>query len=73
MSNRAVLVCMFPLSRGLSAVILPSFDLVSFSKSIEKYKITFSPIVPPILVQLANNPVFEQFDFRSVRAFISGK
>ena len=73
MSNRAVKVCMFPLSRGISAVVLPSFDPISFGKSIERYKLTFSLIVPPVLVLLANNPVFEQFDFRSVRAFLSGQ
>ena len=73
MSNRAVKVCMFPLSRGLGAVILRGFDPVSFGNSIQQYKISFCPIVPPILVLIANNPVFEQFDFSNVRAFLSGR
>ena len=64
---------MFPLSKGMGAIILRGFDPVSFGKSIEQYKITFCPIVPPILVQIANNPVFEQFDFSAVRAILSGK
>lgn len=64
---------MFPLSRGLGTVILRGFDPVSFGNSIERYKIAFCPIVPPILVLIANNPVFEQFDFSNVRAFLSGK
>jgi acyl-CoA synthetase (AMP-forming)/AMP-acid ligase II len=72
MWNRAVKVCMFPLSRGLGAVMLRGFDPVSFGRSIEQYKITFCPIVPPVLVQIANNPLFEQFDFSSVRGFLSG-
>jgi 4-coumarate--CoA ligase len=73
MLNRAVKVCMFPLSRGLGTVILQGFDPVSFGKSIEQYKLTFSAIVPPVLVQIANNPVFEQFDFSSMRGFLSGE
>jgi 4-coumarate--CoA ligase len=64
---------MFPLSVGMAAVILRGFDPINFGKSIEQYKITFCAIVPPVLVQIANNPVFEQFDLRALRVILSGK
>ena len=41
---------------GVPVVVVPRFEPVAFCKIIEKYKITFIFIVPPILVVLSRHP-----------------
>jgi hypothetical protein len=45
-----------PLVLGLPVVIQPRFEPNEFCANVEKYKITHSLIVPPILVVLARHP-----------------
>lgn len=52
--------------------ILPRFDLTNFLSTIQKYKITFGCVVPPVLVLLAKNPDVQQYDLSSLRAVMSG-
>ena len=46
----------FPFGVGAPVAIMSRFDPVQFCANIEKYKITFSLIVPPVLVVLARHP-----------------
>src|SRR5258707_430059 len=42
--------------------VMPLFDLEQFLGLIEKYRVTLSHIVPPIVLQLARNPLVETCD-----------
>ncbi|XP_076639506.1 luciferin 4-monooxygenase-like [Colletes latitarsis] len=52
--------------------VMRSFKMETFLQSIEKYRITFVPLVPPILVLLAKYPSVPNYDFSSVRYLQSG-
>jgi 4-coumarate--CoA ligase len=53
-------------------VMLPKWNLELALQSIEKYKITFLPLVPPIVRQLAQSPLTEKYDLSSVTGCASG-
>ncbi|KAJ6582989.1 AMP binding protein [Mycena vulgaris] len=61
-----------PLTAGLPVVIQQRFEPVEFCANIEKYKISYSLIVPPILVVLARHPAAEKYDLSSLRYMCSG-
>jgi acyl-CoA synthetase (AMP-forming)/AMP-acid ligase II len=50
----------------LTNVLLPKWGLELALKSIEKYKITALPLVPPLVRQLAQSPLTEKYDLSSV-------
>lgn len=56
----------------LTNVMLPKWDLELALKSIEKYKITQLPLVPPLVRQLAQSPLTEKYDLSSVITAASG-
>ncbi|RIB13036.1 hypothetical protein C2G38_2099411 [Gigaspora rosea] len=60
------------LIHGATLVILPSFNIETFCESIQKYKINHIYAVPPIILQLVNNPVVQNYDLSSVNLIISG-
>lgn len=68
----AVNVLLHALTIGIPAYILPKFTLDDFLGSIEKYKLTWAYVVPPIIVQMANSPLVSRYDIRSLRAVLSG-
>nr|AIZ77406.1 4-coumarate:CoA ligase [Inonotus obliquus] len=53
-------------------VVMPRFEPVAFCKIIEKFKITFVFVVPPILVLLSRHPVVDQYNLKSLRRLVSG-
>ncbi|KAF7725935.1 hypothetical protein EC973_009172 [Apophysomyces ossiformis] len=57
---------------GIPVFVLPRFDLTQFCETIHKYRITYAPLVPPILVLLAKDPSVEKYDFSSVTKIVSG-
>jgi 4-coumarate--CoA ligase len=65
------LVC-FPLVVKIPCVTLPKFEPVLFLQTVEKYRITWALIVPPILVILANLPMVDDYDLSSLRSLMSG-
>ncbi|KZT56519.1 acetyl-CoA synthetase-like protein [Calocera cornea HHB12733] len=58
--------------RGATTIILPRFDLNNFCTAIQKFRVTFVYVVPPILIVLATHPLVDKFDFSSLRLFVSG-
>jgi len=56
----------------LTNVMLPKWDLELALKSIEKYKITLLPLVPPIVRQIAQSPLTDKYDLSSVVNCASG-
>ena len=57
---------------GATIVTMPKFDLKECLQAIEKYRITYGFIVPPIMLALANHPMIDDFDLSSVRILFSG-
>jgi acyl-CoA synthetase (AMP-forming)/AMP-acid ligase II len=53
-------------------VVMQRFDLDEFLKSIEKHRIAYSFIAPPIAVALAKHPLVDQYDMSSLRTVVSG-
>ena len=67
-----VVIMMMSLTRGSTIVTMPRFDPQEFLTNIQKYKVTRTNLVPPILVFLAKHPVVDQFDLSSVVELTSG-
>lgn len=61
-----------PLHRGIELVVMPAFDLKKFCEGIQKHKITFIYVAPPVIVRLARDPLVEKYDLSSVKMITSG-
>lgn len=57
---------------GATVVTMPRFDLEQFLQLIQKYRITFMHLVPPIVLALAKHPLVDQYDLSSLRGINSG-
>lgn len=56
----------------LTNVLLPKWDIELALRTIEKYKLTALPLVPPLVRQLAQSPLTEKYDLGSVVGAASG-
>ncbi|KXS16196.1 AMP-dependent synthetase and ligase [Gonapodya prolifera JEL478] len=57
---------------GLRNVVFGQFKLETFLDAVKKYKVNVAHLVPPIMIQLAKNPIVEKADFSSLRWIVSG-
>ncbi|ORZ13199.1 hypothetical protein BCR42DRAFT_467657 [Absidia repens] len=57
---------------GLPMTVMSKFDLPLFCNVVQTNKISFSCLVPPILVLLAKHPIVDQYDLSSLRTVVSG-
>ncbi|PCH35748.1 amp dependent CoA ligase [Wolfiporia cocos MD-104 SS10] len=57
---------------GYSVVIIPKFDFLGMLNSIQRYRINFLPVVPPMIVALCKHPAVQKYDLSSVRHIASG-
>ncbi|NPA06312.1 MAG: 4-coumarate--CoA ligase family protein [Chloroflexi bacterium] len=62
----------YALYRGSTVITMPRFDLETFLKLIETYRITRMHLVPPIILALAKHPLVEKYDLSSVKYIVSG-
>src|SRR3989475_9006252 len=53
-------------------VIMPRFDLELILELIQKYRVTLSHIVPPIVLKLARDPMIDNYDLSSLKMIFSG-
>lgn len=53
-------------------VMMPKWDLELALKTIQKYKVSLLPLVPPLVRQLAQSPLTEKYDLSSVVSAASG-
>lgn len=60
------------LSQGATIVTMPRFDLQQFLEIVQKYKISYMNLVPPIILALAKHPLVDQYDLGHVRLVFSG-
>jgi acyl-CoA synthetase (AMP-forming)/AMP-acid ligase II len=57
---------------GSTIVTMPRFDLEQFLATVQKYKVTFVNVVPPIVLAMAKHPLVEKYDLSRLRMMFSG-
>ncbi|CAK8685897.1 unnamed protein product [Clavelina lepadiformis] len=66
------LLRLFRMLHGVKNLFDKRFHIKNFLEAVEKYQITTFSTVPPILIQLANNPLVEKYDTSSLTVLGSG-
>ncbi|KAK7044894.1 4-coumarate--CoA ligase-like 7, partial [Favolaschia claudopus] len=61
-----------PVINGLTVAIQTRFEPDAFCANIERYKVTHSLIVPPVLVALARHPAADKYKMTTLRYLCSG-
>ena len=56
---------------GATIVLMPRFDLEKCLQAIERYRISYAYVVPPIFLAL-RNPMVDRYDLSSLRTLFSG-
>src|SRR5207244_1501477 len=59
------------LLKGASVVIMRDFNVSTFCKAIQDYRINIIPLVPPIALSLVKDPNSRKYDLSSLRSCIS--
>lgn len=60
------------LASGTTSVILPRFDLEQFLRLIQDHRVSYAFATPPLLVQLAKNPIVDNYDLSSLKVITCG-
>jgi len=60
------------LAQGATVVTMPRFDMEEFLSTVEKYRATVAPVVPPIMLGLERHPALDQHDLSSLRLILCG-
>jgi acyl-CoA synthetase (AMP-forming)/AMP-acid ligase II len=60
-----VLAC--GLRAGATVVTMPRFDLEDFLRVVQEHRVSFTIVVPPIMLALANHPLVDRYDLSSLR------
>jgi acyl-CoA synthetase (AMP-forming)/AMP-acid ligase II len=60
------------LHAGATVVTQPRFDLEAFLEAIQRYRVTWLAMVPPIVLALAKHPLVDRYDLSSVKLAGSG-
>jgi acyl-CoA synthetase (AMP-forming)/AMP-acid ligase II len=57
--------------QGQEMITMQRFDLEKFCEAVEKHKPQRAHLVPPIIVQLAKNPIVDNYDLSSLNMIVS--
>jgi OPC-8:0 CoA ligase-1 len=60
------------LGSGSTIVVLSKFDLIEMVELIQKYKVTYLPLVPPILLAMNKVDIIRKYDLSSLHTVICG-
>jgi OPC-8:0 CoA ligase-1 len=60
------------LGSGSTIVVLSKFDVVEMLAAVEKYRVTYLPIVPPILLAMTKTDIAKKYDLSSLHTVICG-
>ena len=60
------------LHAGATVVTMPRFELETFLRVLQDYRVTRAYVAPPIVVALAKHPLVDKFDLSSVALVFSG-
>ncbi|KAF2842849.1 acetyl-CoA synthetase-like protein [Patellaria atrata CBS 101060] len=68
------LTCLIHLAlhHGTTLVVMAKFDIESWCRIVQDFKITFCYVVPPVVLLLSKHPVGENYDLSSIRMMNSG-
>ncbi|KAI5283142.1 hypothetical protein KEM54_002368 [Ascosphaera aggregata] len=61
-----------PMFAGLTAIVMPKFNLEEFCANVQKFQATYSFVAPPIVLALARSPVVSKYDLSSLRMLNCG-
>lgn len=56
---------------GTPLVILPRFEEKAFFEAVQRYKITWGLVVPPVLITLRHSKLLDQYDLSTLRGMMS--
>jgi acyl-CoA synthetase (AMP-forming)/AMP-acid ligase II len=59
------------LVRGATVISIPRFDLAQYLELVQRYRVSYLHLVPPVVLALAKHPLVDQYDVSSVRWGIS--
>lgn len=59
------------LYRGLTCIVMEKFDLQQFCELVQQHKITYSYVVPPVVLGLSKHPIVDKYDLSSLRMMTS--
>lgn len=57
---------------GFKCLVMPKFDIEAWCKFVQNYKITYSYVVPPVVLLLSKHPCVDKYDLSSIRMMNSG-
>lgn len=60
------------LYHGYELYIMQKFDIEKWCSYVQNYRITFSYVVPPVVLLLSKHPVVDKYDLSSLRMMSSG-
>ncbi|KAJ8631958.1 hypothetical protein MRB53_025294 [Persea americana] len=69
-SLNSVLLC--SLRAGAGVLLMHKFEIGSLLELIQKHRVSVAPVVPPLVLALAKNPMVANFDLSSIRIVLSG-
>ncbi|XP_010913649.1 4-coumarate--CoA ligase 2 [Elaeis guineensis] len=69
-SLNSVLLC--ALRVGAAILIMRKFDVVAMLELVQRFRVSIAPFVPPIVVEIAKNPIVDSYDLSSIRTVMSG-
>lgn len=58
--------------QGIPVYIMPKFDFVQMLENVQRFRITFLVLVPPVVVAMAKSPITRKYDLSSVEQVGSG-
>ena len=61
----------FALWRGATVVSTPRFDLEQYLEMVQRFKVTYLHLVPPIVVALAKHPLVDKYDLSTAKWALS--
>ncbi|MBI1872419.1 MAG: AMP-binding protein [Acidobacteria bacterium] len=57
---------------GATCVTMARFDLEQCLETLQRFKVTFAPVVPPIVLALARHPMVDKYNLGSLHTVFSG-
>ncbi|WFC96204.1 hypothetical protein MBRA1_002860 [Malassezia brasiliensis] len=67
-----LLMAVASLHTSTPCVIFSRFNVEHFFEAVQRYRVTFMFVVPPMLMAMATSPLAEKYDVSSIRSFASG-
>ncbi|KAF7716212.1 4-coumarate--CoA ligase [Penicillium ucsense] len=60
------------LYKGYHLIVMKKFEIEKWCSHVQEFKVTFSYIVPPVVLQLGKHPAVDKYDLSSLRMMNSG-